>query len=700
MKYLFLLPFLITQVHALDFSTCELPSLLDPKIEKLFTGLNSCRFFTRHGFDSRSPIQSVAFGNLTPYWAQELSGLDLSKSFLEQYQKEQKINNTPMLQEVRIGIMDEGLDLSNIPQDKIQSDYLKSCAKNYDREKCDGLEDYSDHGTAVTNLMIGPPPIGTTLHSKLSCAIPLMSKESLDLTNTSTDFAKNNSIKMIKVEKIETAKKKCIDSNDQKSDIINFSFYYGENTFDGEERKYLETLKDISQKSILVMAAGNDFPKEINSVMKSLSGIRVGAMDPNGVHSSYSQSDNEVDICAPSAEEIQTKTTVSNLDGTKDKKLKSFSGTSGAAPLVTAALANVSELLPGIKVEEARALLKKCAYKSAGFDGSASGNGAGALNSYKMIEVAKRLRAEKKPAWPENRQSIFQDDLYDFQESGQNHYLEAMKLIQKQKEKNKYTVDCPSQELIYNHLRKAVFLNPENTKAANELAKLYQINGFDSQADYFKVKNPREVYKNEVARLLKQKAPSKQFRDLALGASRYGISPYELGSLFIKQLVQNESEEELFSLNQKGSTIAKLTLNLPMAESTKLFLDTVKFMKNSTSAEGNFYNLIYEINHNFEKLKKPKKSFELIDSLYQKSPEGRTPLVQFFTEKMKDNDFPDEKKLFMEKVAKEGNGQVLSILYKGLYYYCLPKTIVSEFIKSHPPKNSEELEKIQSCLTK
>ncbi len=79
--------------------------LIDPAFERLVREGPRCGFFTRHGMQHRPPIASPHFGALTPYWAQEMSGLDLASESLDEHDS---AHPEARSQTVPVGILDEG----------------------------------------------------------------------------------------------------------------------------------------------------------------------------------------------------------------------------------------------------------------------------------------------------------------------------------------------------------------------------------------------------------------------------------------------------------------------------------------------------------------------------------------------------------------------------------------------------------------
>ena len=147
--------------------------------------------------------------------------------------------------------------------------------------------------------------------------------------------------------------------------------------------------------TVIVKSSGNDYLKSARSrsvylTDKSLSQdhgiILVGSLSPKGLVSRSSQEGKEVYILAPSDHYITTRD--------KEGEYGEFSGTSGAAPLVTGALAGF-EWLSGWHptAEEAKLLLKNTVTATIHSQYEfPQRNGVGLLNAYRLGRVALRLK--------------------------------------------------------------------------------------------------------------------------------------------------------------------------------------------------------------------------------------------------------------------------------------------------------------------
>ena len=260
----------------------------------------------------------------------------------------------------------------------------------------------------------------------------------------------------------------------------------------------LKGLRKISPPSIIVTVAGNagntEFFTRYNKTVasKEFDAILVGSLTPSGNPSTFSQTGRNKEssyrsppaILAPSDHSITT---------TDDKgNYEKFGGTSGAAPLVTGALAGFT-WLSGYQPTgaEVKVLLEKTAIPlSASHDKDR--NGPGMLNAYKLGMVAKKLKEEcGQDKYINCIKSKIQDPAtYEFPED-----LDILALVDKnfpecsanacfQKKES-----CENVGAIFQRLRKAAFLNPHKKEYWRYLSCIYASAGFAYNA-----KGMRNIY--------------------------------------------------------------------------------------------------------------------------------------------------------------------------------------------------------------
>lgn len=250
---------------------------------------------------------------------------------------------------------------------------------------------------------------------------------------------------------------------------------------------YVEEVKKFTDASIVVRAMGNYFPSTIPKGLYALDIIHTGATSPAGQATKYSSESSLVDVTAPSG--ILSK----NDYGQFEK----VDGTSFSAPLVAGSIANVVTVLEynttsraKLAIDEVRALLQKTSIGTSTHLDSRGMNGAGSLNSYKLIRVAMRLQEN----WPQNRHRIKEDSgLYDFRDEASTYKQNALEMLNG---KNL----CKDLPLILKTLRLSFFLNSEDKEVRALLASIYKDYGRREEAKFYNV--PQRDKKLEANRAL------------------------------------------------------------------------------------------------------------------------------------------------------------------------------------------------------
>jgi hypothetical protein len=372
----------------------------------------------------------TSFGQLQANWANELTGQDFV---------ERELSSVSNLQRVSVGIVDTGFD------DQILKDF--GISRN------SAMTDKQDsHGTGVLATMMS-----RTHQADISA---LFSWE--EMQNPERVRQKLNAL------------------GDQVPKVINISFSLG--NLDSVH----ESFKILAEKGILLVAsAGNGGDRELDFNNQRFPGILVGSVSPTGVASDYSQGGRELDILAPADHFLLTSY------GSQGAGLAQ--GTSFSAPQVSALLADLLSVLPGLKAEEAEMILKKTAIKTIQSDSGE--HGAGVMNSLKAIAVAKRLRES---GWPLNRTRIADDDsLFDFRAEAQAASV---------------SMSGNSEE----NLRKSFYLHPDD-QIRKRLVEIYERRGQTPMALFFRSltqsKSEQRAYLNET--MMRNDLPSSQRLALA-----------------------------------------------------------------------------------------------------------------------------------------------------------------------------------------
>lgn len=240
---------------------------------------------------------------------------------------------------------------------------------------------------------------------------------------------------------------------------------------------------EILSQTVFVKAAGNDFPHPVDKIISVYGDkmIVVGSADPTGFPSTFSQADKRVNILAPSDEFIPSV-------GVGAKPIL-FSGTSGDAPVVSGVLADVNSLLPrDLTRDEAAHLLHKTATKTS-INGASDMNGAGVVNHYKMLRVAKRLHDA---GFPANEDILHSEQLFDFSTEAKKLASEAEHLIT--------SSDAENYAEGFKKLRTAFFLNPDNNNIRSALAKIYRDCRYHTQSLFYDFYDKSGAYDHSIAK--------------------------------------------------------------------------------------------------------------------------------------------------------------------------------------------------------
>lgn len=342
-------------------------------------------------------------------WSQEMAGADLAYDFM----KRAKEVDQEAWQPANVGIIDE---LGPIEKSMVVDSHAFKL----------GLGSFSEleHGNKVMRLVAAP----------LVGASPAVRWQAL----VSTTFSEEILPGFAELKK-------------SRAKIINASIIFSSD-------KTLATADEIIRSGrILVQASGNSFPEK-NSSRNIANLIAVGALGPNGLPAPSSQEN--VVILAPSDH--------TQLVGHKE----ALGGTSGAAPLVTGALANVLAYFPDTKPHEAKWLLEITSIKTL-IQYMSTNNGAGLLNAYKMARVASCLKER-------NANSIVDFKLnkkcLNFEDEARNRFAAGLK---------KFTsTECRIKRDGLKLLRQGFFLEPTPLRA-KIIGEAYESLGYRTNKDFF-----------------------------------------------------------------------------------------------------------------------------------------------------------------------------------------------------------------------
>ena len=406
------------------------------------TLLGSCKLLAEtHG------LELLMQGKLSPLWAQENIGADIVGDIARTLGP---IFPTP------IGVMDSNFD-ADLVRGNMTPQLARRLKENPSRFRGDYVAPTTEidanratsHGTLVTNIISATntlPPTGVGHFGQLKV---------LHAASVTGDWSQG----------VEEALKEGVR-------LINFSIGYSElpdeerARFGPAAKKAASAMESLKSKNIImVRSAGNEHPLPLDELTRGILGITVGSVAPTGLVSNFSQEGSGVDVLAPSNKEI--------LSLGRSGKVESFGGTSGAAPLVTGALAFPMALLTGLRLEEARALIRMAATPSFNTQEKPQNNGTGIVNQLRMAEVALRLR----DGWPSNRHQLSDPKTYDFNGESTLYYDLAMEKLQAE--------GCSTKKEGFKLLRRAFFLNPGNTYARAALIRFYRAQGLNANARFF-----------------------------------------------------------------------------------------------------------------------------------------------------------------------------------------------------------------------
>lgn len=381
---------------------------------------------------------------LSPLWAQELIGADLAKEFLAKHEK----NSGRTYKSVTVANIDSGYD--GVSSADVQNSVPK--------------EKYSHaHATQVMNLIGGKGSYGVGRDVKI-----FGFSYNVDASDEKAPFVKA-------VDEAIATRADFVNLEVHTLCTLNATANCSWPDRGLTSANLREALPKLAEGRIVVAAAGNHY-QEKNSFRtdpKLKDVILVGSTNEEGLVSYFSDESPDVTIVAPSDHHLFSP------DGIKDN---SFGGTSGAAPLVTGALANVARLLPGISLWEIRDMLEATATPIPALSYSQK-NGVGMLNAYKMVRLAERLEA----GWPENRHQIEEmAEAFDFSKEAAEHFKAAQKILARESK------DCGDFRRAKDELRKSFLLNP--LREVSDLLALMMA-GSDSPRNsrFYAVRSPEDL---------------------------------------------------------------------------------------------------------------------------------------------------------------------------------------------------------------
>jgi len=475
--FLLLIPVMMNPVESMASQQCDHPRLkLDHIQEIIKLQKAKSAIFKKCFWEVKSPTHLSNMYTTPEYsnyklplnWDDEITGQDLAKEF--------------MLKNYPISLAPVGMIDSHFYKDPLMI-HPGAFAKNSDASA------YYRDPTTYNSLMPMELLHGNLVLSKLvSPTLGGIYKGRVSYVRTFQDINSESDTKKIWKE---------IEDSDIR--VLNLSYKTKlQSVTTWRNRAVKKRKKDL----ILVIASGNYADEGVNIIPKieALSlAIKVGASTAIGSISDYSQEGPELDIVAPVDDFLPVKTP-------DKRRLLAVPGTSVAAPQVSAALTNSITILPEIQLDIAKILLRKTATKLFHQraqdlyqpNKSINYNGAGNLNSYKLIRVTDRLknRFENKLQELEKmnyftgkseklirslkiyqlKKLLDEPSLLDFKEESEKLTKQAINLLG--------IFSCKAQKTAINLLRKAILLDNKST-AAEHLISYYQRNNFEPLAKYY-----------------------------------------------------------------------------------------------------------------------------------------------------------------------------------------------------------------------
>jgi hypothetical protein len=305
-----------------------------------------------------------------------------------------------------------------------------------------------------------------------------------------------------------------------------------------------------SEEVHFIFSGGNDFPEPIERFKQrqhELGATLVGNITFNGLVANHSTEGPQIDILAPGDGVI-----------TSSGMFEQFSGTSASAPAVTAALANAMAILPRLPPQQIRLLLKGSAtplvWSETGLQG------AGLLNSYKMVRVADRIRNLSEI---ERENALKQQSTFDFSWEADEEYKEGYKLLS-ELESPSAEKACVAFNRALSHLWKAFLLSgktsPRSTevfsKTQRALESIYSHGPFFETRNFFRSLKPEGIF--EVLRDELERGDA----DLAYTVIRgYQMAPPGSSSLLPKLTRIPQSNLQLFSALFRRSNLDEAELD-------------------------------------------------------------------------------------------------------------------------------------------
>jgi hypothetical protein len=388
--------------------------------------------------------------------------------------------------------------------------------------------DSNEHGESVSNLIAGPKP---------SALIPSDSKPVVRYV----DGMFNAEAAHLKAASECMNEKNC-------GKYINNSIEWR------DSKLVAEAIEKVGDHSVFVTANGNEGVLTENA--KRVIGVKdkiimVGSLAPDGTGSTFTNFAPETTISAPSDNSLLS------FNGNEPTK---FGGTSGAAPQVTAALASFT-VITGYQLNtiESKLLLGKTALPFTNYPAPNS-LGSGMLNSYKIAEVAFRLKEKCKADKDCFKKSLANEQTYKISSNATQVIKETQKGFPECAEGLVKTslATCEERKIIFKNLRKAAFLDHSNPNLWKLISCISQNDGMSKNSEFYESMAKRQGKSDAVliAGFKLKKYPSVHLQYL------YSSKPWNKNHTWVEELAKDPKNDlqviELMASNPESVQVSQV----------------------------------------------------------------------------------------------------------------------------------------------
>ncbi len=315
-------------------------------------------------WDLLTPAMARTFRQrqLTPLWAQTQTGSRLARTLLDRIQAHAGSD----LGAVGVAILDAGFELNSVNgavgadidrsrQSGDLSAFRHPWSRDRNTQRRQEAVRGNAHGTMVANLK-NDPVVGTASHTRIDRMVVIRDEQGV------LRFADG--------------------VTPGSPAVLNLALNPGPEGLP-------PFFNQLARDTLIVMSAGNNYPRPLGQAESQLDAILVGSSDPSGRNSDFSSPGEPVTVLAPADHWALSR---------QGSRYARFAGTSAATPQVEGALDMAIAVLghahrPALTAAQARQLLKLTALPSLSSHESPQADGAGILDVLRVAAVASRLRA-------------------------------------------------------------------------------------------------------------------------------------------------------------------------------------------------------------------------------------------------------------------------------------------------------------------